>query len=81
MRYRWLSGSGPVNAHHHGCQHPFPARVVQDLCPVLIVAFIVNMAMGVKKNHSSISYGFLPFLRLENPANLYLHQSNQAVKI
>lgn len=53
-----LLGGGPVNSNHHHGQHPFLARSVHDLGQVIIVAFIVNMAMGVKKNHSSISYGF-----------------------
>jgi hypothetical protein len=49
--YGFLGGA-PVNANHHHGQHAFPACSVHNLCQVIIVAFIINMAMGVKKNHS-----------------------------
>ena len=49
-------GGCPVNPDHHHSQDPVPVGTVQNAGPVIIVALIVNMAMGVKKNHMH-SYG------------------------
>jgi hypothetical protein len=53
-----LFGGGFVNPDHQNSLHPVLAGSVHDLGQIIIVAFIVNMAMGIKKNHLYIPMVF-----------------------
>jgi hypothetical protein len=75
-----LFRGGPVNPDHQHSLHPVLAGSVHDLGQIIIVAVIVNMAMGIKKNHLYIPMVF-PFLFLKSKANVSLQQNNQGVKV